>query len=119
MFTKVYFTKKSKSYKCYNFPAGEIFIPNDCLTKLKVFLDNNKDALRYQIIPVLDKNDKEKYKKFEKEYQNLLLSGLSSKRVSEVVWGIKKLVNHDIILTSNSYYLESKKGSGFILKAHF
>lgn len=119
-FRQLYFSENSKTLKCYKYENATTAIPSICFNEFKTFLKENSKALRFQVIPVLSSNDKKAFEKFDNNTQDLLLNGVSVKRVSEVLWEMKKILGNDIILTSNSYYVESKQNnSGFILKAYY
>jgi len=119
-FYKIYNSNNKKVLKCYSYKAASFSATKDCIKSLKEFLDKNKDALRYQIVAVLGESDMAKYKQYNKNIQDLLLNGLSIKRVTELTWYIKKTIGNNIILTSNNYYVKSKKDNrGIILKAYY
>jgi len=119
-FKQLYFSENSQILKCYEYESASTAIPINCSTKFKKFLNENQKALRFQVIPVLSSKDKKAFEKFDENTQDLLLNGVSIKRVSELLWEMKKILGNDIILTSNSYYVKSKQdNSGFILKAYY
>lgn len=119
-FKKIYFSDKSNILKCYDFSQIAIAPTNTCLNDLKTFLEKNTNALRFQIIPVLSDDDEKAFSKFDKETKNSLLNGVSTQRVTETIWQVKKVLGNDIIITADSYYVKSEKGnSGFILKAYY
>jgi len=119
-FKQLYFSENSQILKCYEYESASTTIPNNCSTKFKDFLNENQKALRFQVIPVLSSKDIKAFEKFDENTQDLLLNGVSIKRVSELLWEMKKILGNDIILTSNSYYVKSKQdNSGFILKAYY
>ncbi len=119
-FYKIYSSNNVKSINCYDYKPGEINPTLSCLNNLKIFSKENQKALRFQIITVIGNNDINIYKKFKKNIQDLILNGLSIKRISEISWNIKKELGNDIIITSNNYYVESKNNKhGIILKAYY
>lgn len=119
-FKKIYFSDKVEIFKCYDFAQASIIPTNNCLNDLMPFLEKNKNAIRYQIIPVLNDEDESAFSKFENGTKSFLINGVSVKRVSETIWQIKKILGDDIIITANSYFVKSEKGnSGFILKAYY
>lgn len=119
-FKKIYFSDKSNLLKCYDYSQIATAPTNTCLNELKPFLEKNTNALRFQIIPVLSDNDEKAFSKFDKETKNTLLNGVSTQRVTETIWQVKKMLGNDIIITADSYYVKSEKGnSGFILKAYY
>lgn len=119
-FKKIYFSDKSNHLKCYDYSQIATAPTSTCLNELKPFLEKNSNALRFQIIPVLSDNDEKAFSKFDKETKNTLLNGVSTQRVTETIWQVKKMLGNDIIITADSYYVKSEKGnSGFILKAYY
>ena len=89
-FKQLYFSDNTKALKCYGYKSATTAIPNICFNKFKDFLNENQKALRFQVIPVLSSKDIKAFEKFDKNTQELLLNGVSVKRVSEVLWKIKK-----------------------------
>jgi hypothetical protein len=119
-FKQLYFSENSKVLKCYEYESASTTIPSVCSNKFESFLNENQKALRFQVIPVLSSKDIKAFEKFDENTQDLLLNGVSTKRISELLWQMKKILGNDIILTSNSYYVKSKQdNSGFILKAYY
>lgn len=119
-FYKLYNSKKQEVVKCYDYKSGFINPSEKCKRSIDIFLTNNKNALRYQIISVVGTNDIKKYDKYNKNIQKLIVHGLSTKRVIEVSWYLKKTLGENIIVTANNYFVESKKGNqGIIIKAYY
>lgn len=129
-FKEYYNSLKYKSLKCYDFKAGDIFPNKKCKSDLKTFLEKNKKALRFEVIPVIAEDDNlvftkmeanlktmdENFKNRVKEY---MFRGLSRERVLETSWEIKEILGEDVILTPTNYYVKSKKNNkGVIIKAY-
>ncbi len=129
-FKEYYNSKKYNTLKCYNFKAGDIFPNAKCKTSLKTFLKANKNALRFEIIPVIAEEDNKifvkiqsKLKGMEQSFQDkvkeYMFRGLSRERVLETSWQVKDILGEDVVLTPTNYYVKSKKNNkGIIIKAY-
>lgn len=129
-FKKYYNSSKYNSLKCYNFKAGDIFPDSICKNDLRKFLKENKDAIRFEIIPVIAQDDnqifdkmKDNIKQMDKTFQDrvkeYMFRGLSRERVLETSWQIKDFLGDDTVLTPTNYYVKSKKNNkGIIVKAY-
>lgn len=130
-FKQYYYTSNFNTLKCYNFKEGSVLPDAQCKKDLKKFLEENKDAVRFQVIAVISEDDNIIYNKFKdnisgmeqsfqdrvKEYMN---RGLGRERVLETSWQIKHILGNDVILTPTNYYVESKKNNkGIIIKAYY
>jgi len=129
-FKEYYNSSKYKTLKCYNFKAGDVFPDIQCKTDLKKFLKDNKNALRFEVIPVIAEDDNKVFLKMQSNIQNMnkefqekvkeyMFKGLSRDRVLETSWYIKDTLGEDTILTPTNYYVKSKKeNKGIIIKAY-
>jgi len=118
-FYKFYNSNNYKMLKCYNYKPADFKPAQTCLESIKKFINQNKNALRYQILAVIGEEDINQYKKYGKNIQDLLLNGLSIKRITEITWYLKKNLGNDIIVTSNNYYVKSSKDNrGILVKAY-
>ncbi len=129
-FKKYYNSSKYNTLKCYNFKVGNIFPDNSCKIGLKKFLKANKNAIRFEVIPVIGQNDNQIFIKmreslkdmdeiFQEKVRKYMLRGLSRERVLEVSWHIKDILGEDTILTPTNYYVKSRKNSkGVIVRAY-
>lgn len=128
---KIFYNSRTmNTLKCYNFKEGDVFLNIQCQKKLKEFLKNNKDALRFEVIPVLSINDNKIYTKMEsnlkdmkKDFKDIvkeyMLRGLSRERVLEASKYIKDNLGENTILTPTNYYVKSKKDNkGIIVNAY-
>lgn len=130
-FKKYYNSSKYNTLKCYKFKEGDIFPDEQCKRDLKKFLAENKDSLRFEVIPVIAENDNKIFLKLQSNIQNLdktfqdrvkeyMYKGLSRDRVLETSWYIKDQLGEDTILTPTNYYVKSKKDNkGIIIKAYY
>jgi len=131
-FNKLYNSKNYDTFKCYSFKNGKISLPiKECKENLDKFLDKNKTANRFEVVPLISENDSIIYNDIEKnlsdktkeqkekikEYLNI---GLSSERILESVWYIKKTLGESTIVTSSQYYVKSdnEKEKGVIIRAY-
>ena len=129
-FKEYYNSSKYNSLKCYNFKAGDIFPTSQCKSDLKKFLISNKNAIRFEVIPIIGENDNIIFKKMESNLKNMdkkfqskvkeyMSKGLARERVLETSWNIKHQLGEDTILTPTNYYVKSKKDNkGIIIKAY-
>ena len=119
-FREIYYSDKFKTFKCYDYEGANFTPSKFCKKSLINFAKNNKEALRFQVISVISNKDINSYTNFKQATQDLLLNGLSIKRISEITWDVKRVLGNDIIITSNNYYVKSKENnSGIILKAYY
>lgn len=128
-FKEFYNSAKFNRLTCYDYNAGAIQPSKQCLDKIHNFLDKNKNALRFEIIPVVDSKDKELFDGIEKiklknystpqRLNKYALRGLSRDRVLELTWNIRQIVGQELILTPTNYFVESQKNNrGIIIKAY-
>lgn len=129
-FKKYYNSLKYNTLKCYNYKAGDIFPTTKCKADLKKFLFANKNALRFEVIPVIAEDDNKNFYKMEKNIEKMdknfkakvkeyMAKGLSRERIIETSWYIKNILGKDTILTPTNYYVKSKeKNKGIIVKAY-
>lgn len=131
-FNQMYNSKNYDTFKCYSYVDGKISLPlKECKESLDKFLNKNKHANRFEIVPLVSDSDSviyndiekdlvnkpEKMQKKIKEYLNI---GLSSERILESVWYIKKILGEATIVTSSQYYVksENKDEKGVIIRAY-
>ena len=129
-FKKYYNSAKFNSLKCYNFKAGDVFPNAKCKKDLKVFLEKNKNAIRFEVIPVIAQDDNKIFDKIksnisgmEQEFQDrikeYMFRGLGRERVLETSWQIKDYLGENTVLTPTNYYVKSKMNNkGIIVKAY-
>ncbi len=129
-FKKFYNSLKFNTLKCYNFKTANSNPDEICIKQLKLFLDKNKDAIRFEVIPVMAKDDNKLFEGMKKVLDNndknyvekikeYMLRGLSRQRVLEVSWEIKDILGEDIILTPTNYYVKSKENNkGVLVRAY-
>lgn len=121
-FKKYYNAQKFNILKCYDYKANSKTITSSCKKMIKEFYMKNKDSLRFELTPVVSKDDIDSFKELslKDDLNELLLRGLSNQRVSEASFYIKEIFGEDIIINSTNYYVKSLKNNrGIILKAYF
>ena len=129
-FKKLYNSSKKETLKCYKFDNGKTSPNKECKEKVISFIEKNKNALRFEIIPVVGEDDNLIFKKIESSIKHLdknlqlkvqeyMNRGLSRERVLETSWIFKDKLGEDVILTPTNYYVKSKKNNkGVIIKAY-
>lgn len=125
-----YNSTKYNTLKCYNFKAGDTFPTKSCKTSINKFFKKNKDAIRFEIIPVIAQKDNLNFnklkpnitnldKKFQEKVKEYMNRGLSRERVLETSWYIIDRFGKDTVLTPTNYYVKSAKNNkGVIIKAY-
>ncbi len=121
-------TSKSKDYKfvkCYDLKAGNYYLTPKCKRDIAKLVKNNKNAKRFEIIGVVDKEDfTTLYQQNQRTEESLLLQkfnsmGLSRYRVLETSWFISKQLESKVKLTPVNYTITSKKDNrGTIVRAY-
>lgn len=129
-FKEYYNSLKFNTLKCYNFKTADINLDSSCLNDLPKFLNENKNAIRFEIIPVLAEDDNKifekmknvldlKDEKFVETVKEYMYRGLSRDRVLETSSQIKSILGEDIVLTPTNYYVKSQKNNkGVIIRAY-
>ncbi len=130
-FNKYYNALKFNTLKCYNFNKGSSILTKKCQTNINEFLKENKNSIRFEIVPVIAQDDniifekiKPKIQEFDKSFTNkvemYILRGLSRQRVLEATEYIRNIFGENIILTPTNYYVKSvKNNKGIIIKAYY
>lgn len=117
---------KYDTYKCYEMIGGDHTPSDNCIKRLKDFLDKNKNSTLFEVIGVANKekfnvfkqiNDKKLKQKVVK-LEELAQKGLTQKRVEEAVWEIKKYLGRDTNVHTATYHLDDQGKKGFILRAY-
>ncbi|MFV0561839.1 hypothetical protein [Malaciobacter mytili] len=121
-FKEIFLSKNFNLAKCYDYKAFQIKLDNSCKDNLKKFLLNNTQALRFEIIAVINNEDIKKATVLsnDKTLQEYILKGMARHRVLEVSWYTKEVLGNEILLTPVNYYLSSKKqNKGVMIKAYY
>ncbi|QKF81210.1 hypothetical protein [Halarcobacter ebronensis] len=131
-FKELYDSKNYATYNCYEFKSGKISFPiKECKEEMDKFLLDNRNANRFEIVPLISENDSIIYKSIENDIKNqeealnkkvkeYLFIGLATERILESVWYIKKILGEDTIVTSSQYYVKSENENeqGVIIRAY-
>ncbi|RXI48757.1 hypothetical protein CRU99_00780 [Malaciobacter mytili] len=121
-FKEIFLSKNFNLAKCYDYKVFQIKPDNSCKDNLKEFLLNNTQALRFEIIAVINNEDIKKATVLsnDKTLQEYILRGMARDRVLEVSWYTKEVLGNEILLTPVNYYLSSKKqNKGVMIKAYY
>ncbi len=121
-FKEVFLSKNFNLAKCYDYKVFQVKPNNNCKDNLKEFLLNNTQALRFEIIAVIDNEDIKKVTTLSKDkiIQEYILRGMARDRVLEISWYTKEILGNEILLTPVNYYLNSKKqNKGVMIKAYY
>lgn len=121
-------SKKYDATGCYEETAGTFEFYASCKKRVEAFLDENKNATSFQIIPVVGGKDKIyinhiissiKDKDIDKKpLKDYLLEGLSRKRVLEASWHVKKRLGKKAIITYVNYIADTADKRGFTIRAY-
>lgn len=124
---------KSKRYNaigCYDETAGTKTINTACKQKIAKFLrKNKKQAQRFEIIAVLDINDKnfidnkinqvKSEKTIKNNLKNFLKHGLARTRVLEAAWLVKDTLGDKVLITYVNYIAQTKDKRGITIRAYY
>ncbi|WP_375722968.1 hypothetical protein LXN10_10470 [Arcobacter sp. KX21116] len=123
-----YRSKKYDATGCYDEQEGTFVFYPSCLERINKFLDENKDATSFQIIPVTDAKDRlyinniieniKDTKIDKKPLKDYLMEGLSRKRVLEASWHVKKRLGKEAIITYVNYIADTADKRGFTIRAY-
>lgn len=111
-------------FKCYEQRVGSFIIPDRCMENLSNFIDDNKDsATKFEIIGVVNDDDKVYLKSFFKENStasmlDFAVMGLSRHRVVEATWKVKDILGDDSKISFVNYTINSKISRGFVIRAY-
>lgn len=105
--------KPIATIKCYDMKIALANVTKECKDKLNS-IKEIENPTSISIIPVLDKNDKEKLTKVDPE---LLYKGLSYNRAEEIIWYLRDILKDDSIINTTTYHVTSKKSNrGVVIK---
>ena len=118
--------KNFSRISCYDMSDGRYVSTKECAKNVKIFMEENKNSKRFEVIGVvddtdfvmIDKLDKNTYKSRLSHLYELAQIGLAKKRAIEAVWLIKKYLNYDADIKVSNYKITSKDKKGFIIKAY-
>ncbi|RXJ98713.1 hypothetical protein CRU98_08075 [Arcobacter sp. CECT 8986] len=114
--------KKFNIVKCYDYDTFQKKPPYTCSKKIKKFVQNNLDSVRFEVIGIVGKEDTAKAKELsdKKDVRKYIINGISRDRVVEAFWVIKEITGEkNIILTPVNYNIISKESNkGIIIRAY-
>mgnify|MGYP000361914628 CR=1 FL=1 len=118
----------SKNYtilKCYDLKPGEFYLSAKCKKDIEQFVSKNSNALRFEVIGVVDNTDFTSVYKHKVDTKEALelrkytAMGLARYRVLETSWFLNEQ-QKNITLTPVNYTLTSKKSNrGSIVRAYY
>jgi len=112
-------TDNFKILKCTNYRIHKYDISDTCKKNLDVFINENKNAFRFEVTATLSQNDIKGYLKYKAYLEEVLMAGISTKRVSEIIWYIKQQLPENSIITSKEYYVKTDDPvSSVVVKAY-
>jgi hypothetical protein len=123
-----YRSKKYDATGCYAETEGTFDFYPSCVDRINKFLDENKTATSFQIIPVIDGKDKLYINDIitsikdgnidKKPLKDYLIEGLSRKRVLQASWHVKDRLGKDAIITYVNYIADTADKRGFTIRAY-
>ena len=118
----------SKNYdilKCYDLKPGEFYLSAKCKKDIEKFVSKNSNALRFEVIGVVDNTDFTSFYKHKIDTKEALelrkynAMGLARYRVLETSWFLNEQ-QKNITLSPVNYTLTSKKSNrGSIVRAYY
>jgi hypothetical protein len=116
-------TNEYNLLKCYEEKVGSFVMPDKCIDNMKKFITDNKNASKFEIIGVVNDDDKIYLKSFLKENATPSMvefstMGLSRHRVVEATWRIKEILGDDSKIGFVNYTINSKVSRGFVVRAY-
>lgn len=116
--------------KCYDTQVGSYYLSEDCHKNIKEFVNLHKDASRFEVIGVTDKDDFTIINKLMKKDDSLntkdteLLKDFSDLslgryRVIQATWQIKDALGENTFVTPVNYTIHSKKDNrGVVVRVY-
>lgn len=117
---------KTYTYTCKTLKSSSEYITKECKKALLEFLNNNKDAKRFEVIGLIDKQEFKLIEKLEDVYGKQRVGnlskyaqhGLSKQRVVEASWVIRQYLGKQVQIDSVNYTITHKNKRGFVVKAY-
>lgn len=128
-FKKLYNTKKFNALKCFDYEKGSVDLSDVCKEKIKTFIDENKKAIRFELIPIISGNDNTLYTQLRpfldnigpdsrQKVSNYLKESLSRHRVINALNYVNEL-DDDLIVNTANYHVKSKSLKGIVFRAYY
>jgi hypothetical protein len=119
-------SKSFDTFTCKNLEEGSIKITPSCLKRLHNFLDDNKNAKKYEVIGMVDNTDfkfitklKDVYgAKKVKDLSKYSQIGLARQRVIEASWVIKEYMGDYKNIKTVNYTINTENKKGFVVRAY-
>ncbi|MGB5868281.1 MAG: hypothetical protein WBG69_10455 [Arcobacteraceae bacterium] len=119
-------SKAFNTYTCKNMGEGSIKITTQCIKALHRFLDDNKDAKKFEVIGMVDDKDfklintlKDVYGEQRiKDLSKYSQIGLSRQRVIEASWLVKEYIGDYKNIKTVNYTVHTKDKKGFVVRAY-
>ena len=116
------------TFRCYNMENGGYYPSKQCLKRLNLFLDKNKDDTKmFEVIGVVNNQDFKLLERLKDVYKEARIDrleefaqyGLARKRVIEATWAVKRHLGSSKKVSIVNYMVTSKKGyKGFVVRAY-
>lgn len=128
-FKELYHSKRFNALKCFDYEIGDIHLTSSCKEKIINFIDKNKNALRFELIPILSENDNIIFEQIQlllgdlergtiRKIDKYLEEGLSRDRIENVLNYVNS-INKELLVTTSNYYVSSKNLSGIVIRAYY
>lgn len=123
-------SKRYNAIGCYDETAGTKFINKACRDKISRFLvRNQKKAIKFEIIAVLDTNDKafiknkvaqvKSSKAIKNSLKDFLTQGLARTRVLEAAYLVKDVLGNKALITYVNYIAQTSDKKGITIRAYY
>jgi hypothetical protein len=118
--------KKTQTYTCKTLKSSSEYITKECRKTLEKFLDENKDAKRFEVIGLIDNQEFVLIDNLEDVYGKKRVGnlskyaqhGLSKQRVIEASWAIRQHLGKQAQVDSVNYTITKRNKRGFVVKAY-
>jgi flagellar basal body-associated protein FliL len=123
-------SKRYNAIGCYDESAGTKFINKSCRDKISRFLvRNQKKAIKFEIIAVLDTQDKafiknkiaqvDTTKAIKNSLREFLTQGLARTRVLEAAYLVKDTLGNKALITYVNYIAQTTDKRGITIRAYY
>lgn len=118
--------KSYDTFTCKNLEEGSIKITSSCIKELHNFIDENKNAKKYEVIGMVDNTDFKFINKLKdvygakkiKELSKYSQIGLSRQRVIEASWVIREYIGDYKNIKTVNYTITTSNKKGFVVRAY-
>ena len=117
---------KYNTFTCKDLEEGSIVITKSCVKQLQNFLDENKDAKKFEVIGMVDNTEFKFINKLKdvygaKKVKNLSKYsqiGLSRQRVIEASWVVREYIGDYKNIKTVNYTINTTNKKGFVVRAY-